>query len=111
MKITTQGHENYFLIAIDGELDASSSILLDKELEAVVDRKEPVVLVDCEHLSYISSAGLGVFMSYLQDFKENDMRLALFQVSEKVRGVFAVLGLDKLVTLVGSRADALAAVQ
>ena len=47
-------------------------------------------------MAYISSAGLGVFVSYLEDLKNRDGKFVLSHMKESVRDVFTILGLDKL---------------
>ena len=106
MEISTLREDSFCIIVINGELDASSSILLDKAIESVVSQHETNILVDCKNLNYISSAGLGVFMSYLQDFQDKNVSLVLFGLNEKVRNVFEILGLDQLLTIVLSKEEA-----
>jgi len=106
MKISSDKEGDYFILAIDGDLDASSCILLDKAISEAVEKEEKKIIVDCGRLSYISSAGLGVFMSYIQDFENNSISLALFQVSDKVKKVFEILGLDELINIVGTKEEA-----
>lgn len=106
MEISTLREDSFCIIAINGELDASSSILLDKAIESVVSQHEANILVDCKNLNYISSAGLGVFMSYLQDFQDKNISLVLFGLNDKVRNVFEILGLDQLLTIVLSKEEA-----
>jgi len=95
-------------LKIDGDVDASSSIQLDESMSASMEGVNRKILVDCSSLNYISSAGLGVFMSYLEDIDSKNIRLALFGLSEKVHNVFEILGLDQLLTIVKSKEEALA---
>lgn len=109
MKVTTQPSADSLTLLLDGELDASSAIVLDTELakpEILTYRK---VLVDCAKLSYISSAGLGVFISHLQPLQDKDVKLIFFNMQEKVFNVFEILGLDALMTIVPTQAEAVAA--
>jgi anti-sigma B factor antagonist len=106
MRITTVKENEYYLIAIEGDLDASSSIQLDQAIEEAVSKKETKIIVDCSQLEYISSAGLGVFMSYIQDFQANNISLVLCHLSEKVRNVFQILGLDELIKIVNTKEEA-----
>ena len=59
------------IIALIGEIDASSSIELDLAIAKSVGEGFTKIMVDCGALEYISSAGLGVFMSYIEEFKED----------------------------------------
>lgn len=108
MKITQQTSENTLTLTLDGELDASSSVLLDTELSQPDILHNKKVLIDCQRLNYISSAGLGVFISHLQRFQDAGVKLAFFNMQEKVHNVFEILGLDSLMTIVPSEAEAVA---
>jgi anti-sigma B factor antagonist len=107
MNITTVKEDQFYTISIEGELDASSSILLDNTLTEAFTQKENKILVDCSRLNYISSAGLGVFMSYLQDFENNGISMALYNMNDKVRNVFTILGLDNLIKIVPNKEEAI----
>ena len=63
------------IIALIGEIDASSSIELDLSIAKSVGEGYTKILVDCSALEYISSAGLGVFMSYIEEFKDRNIRM------------------------------------
>ncbi|SHI67104.1 anti-sigma B factor antagonist [Hymenobacter daecheongensis DSM 21074] len=108
MKITQQSTENTLILSLDGELDASSSVLLDTELTKPEVLNYQKVLINCQRLNYISSAGLGVFISHLQQFQDADVKLIFFNMQEKVHNVFEILGLDALMTIVPSEAEATA---
>lgn len=108
MKIAQHSSENTLTLVLDGELDASSSVLLDAELAKPETLKYHKVLIDCQRLNYISSAGLGVFISHLQQFQDSHVKLIFFNMQEKVHNVFEILGLDALMTIVPSEAEATA---
>ncbi len=94
------------LLQLEGELDASSSVGLDDVLTAPTVTDYQRVLIDCQRLDYISSAGLGVFISNLQRFQDAGTTLVFFGMQEKVYNVFEILGLDALLTIVGTEAEA-----
>ncbi|RPD50012.1 anti-sigma factor antagonist [Hymenobacter sediminis] len=108
MKITQQSTENSLTLSLDGELDASSSVVLDTELSKPEILRNQKVLINCRQLNYISSAGLGVFISHLQRFQDAGVKLVFFNMQEKVHNVFEILGLDSLMTIVPSEAEATA---
>jgi anti-sigma B factor antagonist len=106
MEIKVNKEGQILILIIDGDLDASSAILLDQEIENALKQEETKILVNCTQLEYISSAGLGVFMSYLQDFEEKQVEIVLFGMSEKVHNVFKILGLDNLLRIVNTKEEA-----
>ncbi|WP_242923440.1 STAS domain-containing protein [Pontibacter liquoris] len=107
MKITNEVKESTIIMTLDGELDASSSVVLDEELSDPAIMKYSKVLVDCKNLHYISSAGLGVFISHLQRFEDAQIKLIFFNMQDKVRNVFEILGLDLLMTIVSNYEEAI----
>lgn len=94
------------IIAPVGEIDASSSIELDLAIAKSVGDGFTKVLIDCSGLEYISSAGLGVFMSYIEEFKEKNIKMVLFGMSEKVANTFQILGLNELLNIVKDKEEA-----
>lgn len=109
MKVTTHTTADTLTLVLDGELDASSAVVLDAELNKpeIVNYKK--ILIDCQRLSYISSAGLGVFISHLQRLQDSDVKLVFFNMQEKVFNVFEILGLDSLMNIVPTEQEAQAA--
>ena len=87
------------IIALIGEIDASSSIELDLSIAKSVGEGFKKILVDCSALEYISSAGLGVFMSYIEEFKDRNIKIVLFGMNDKVANTFSILGLNELLQI------------
>lgn len=100
----------YCEVKVSGEVDASSSIHLDEALtEAMAESKH--ILVDLSDLNYISSAGLGVFMSNIQRIESESIQFVLYGMKEKVQEVFQILGLDQLLVIKNEKKEALEAVK
>lgn len=93
------------LIQVIGEVDASSSIHLDNAMREAIDKSTDII-ADLSELIYISSAGLGVFMSYLQELEANQQKFILCGLNEKVLEVFQILGLDQLLIIKDNLAEA-----
>jgi len=97
-------------LKLRGEVDASSSINLDNAIKDAKTEGHKKILIDAQELHYISSAGLGVFMSYIKDFEKEQVKLVLFGLNEKVMNVFKMLGLDQLLLIESNVDDALRSV-
>jgi anti-sigma B factor antagonist len=93
-------------IAIIGEIDASSSIELDLAIAKSVGDGFKKILVDCSALEYISSAGLGVFMSYIEEFHDKKIVMVLFGLKDKVENTFKILGLADLLQIKENKLEA-----
>ena len=94
------------VIILIGEIDASSSIELDLAIAKSVGEGFSKILIDCSALEYISSAGLGVFMSYIEEFKDRNVKMVLFGMSDKVANTFSILGLNELLKIGRDKVEA-----
>jgi anti-sigma B factor antagonist len=108
LEITLTKNESYTLIRLNGEVDASNSVELDQAMQEILAAGTKKIMVDGSTLEYISSAGLGVFMSYLEDFQDKSIAFVIFGLNEKVQNVFHILGLDQLITIEKDQHEALA---
>ena len=105
--IKSTKEEDYMVIEVTGEVDASSSINLDSAINKAIESGETRLLIDCHRLNYISSAGLGVFMSHIQDLENEKIKMVIYGLNEKVVNVFQILGLDELLKIVDKKAQAI----
>lgn len=110
MNLSTEKEQGVHIIHIEGDLDASSSIILDTAMYEAISRLEKHILINCAKLNYISSAGLGVFMSHLSDLEEKNIFFGLYGMSEKVKNVFEILGLQQLINNYTNKEEALQAI-
>ena len=99
MEIHTNKKGDSYTIYLCGELDASTAESVEKNLDEVVLLKPDQIKVNCQDLQYISSRGLGVFISRFQEIKEKQIEFFLFNMSEQIFYVFRVLGLGELMDL------------
>jgi anti-sigma B factor antagonist len=110
LKIEKSQARNHVCLELIGEVDASNSVELDESIQEVLQDNPGRILVDGTQLEYISSAGLGVFMSYLDEFEEKNIHLVIFGLNQKVHQVFHILGLDQLITIKPTEEEALATI-
>ncbi len=102
MEIKEQRHEAFVTLTPMGDLDANSSVILDEKIQAMLETGDHHIHVDGSEISYISSAGLGVFVSHLEEIKQMNGNLIISGLSAGVKDVFVLLGLDRLLTIVDS---------
>lgn len=107
LDISIQEEHPHHIIKIQGEIDASNSVQLDEKIRELAEQGSCSILVDGAQLEYISSAGLGVFMSYLEEFQEKEIQLKIYGLTPKVFEVFRILGLDQLISILPTKEAAL----
>lgn len=91
---------NCLKLTIKGDLDANTAIEMDEIIKQAYNNKYFKIFVNCSGLNYISSAGLGVFISYLDDIKTEGGFFVLYNMSASVYNIFELLGLHKLLNIV-----------
>ena len=91
-KIHHREGEGVSVIELKGYLDAHTAPDLETAFQKLLTEKKYNVVVNCRDLSYISSAGLGVFMAYVEDIRKNFGDIKLTNMSPKVYNVFDLLG-------------------
>ena len=106
MNIVNIKESTYTLLSLSGELDALSSIDLDDQIKKTFGSGEVNILINLKDLLYISSAGLGVFMSYIKDLESSKKQLILFGLNEAIFSTFEILGLHHIISIVESRQEA-----
>ncbi len=84
------------VLEISGELDAHTASKLEDSLKTLIDKNRHNIIVNCSDLEYIASAGLGVFMAYIEDVRGLGGDIKLTNMNERVYNVFDLLGFPTL---------------
>ncbi|HEV7764344.1 MAG TPA: STAS domain-containing protein [Thermoanaerobaculia bacterium] len=88
------------VLALDGFLDAHTAPEFEKAIQDEIDADHLQLIVDCSKLTYISSAGLGVFMGFIEELRERGGDIKICGLSPKVDQVFEILGFHALYDIV-----------
>jgi len=91
-KIDVRETNNIHVLDLKGYLDAHTAPDLEKAFQNLLESNKYNIVVNCKDLTYISSAGLGVFMAYIEDVRKNNGDIKLSNMSPKVYNVFDLLG-------------------
>jgi anti-sigma B factor antagonist len=81
---------------LKGYLDAHTAPTLENNFTQLIDTNRYKIVVNFDELAYISSAGLGVFMAYIEKIRENSGDIKLSNMSDKVYNIFDLLGFPLL---------------
>ena len=92
--IKDQGNIN--IVYLKGFLDAHTAPSLENTFSGLVDKGRYKIVVNFKDLAYISSAGLGVFMAFIEKIRENNGDIKLSSMSDKVFNIFDLLGFPLL---------------
>jgi anti-sigma B factor antagonist len=95
-KIAHREHQAINVLELKGYLDAHTAPKLEEAFQTLMKSQRFKIVVNCRDLSYISSAGLGVFMAFIEDVRSNKGDIKLTNMSSKVYNVFDLLGFPLL---------------
>ncbi|KAB8137948.1 STAS domain-containing protein [Gracilibacillus oryzae] len=86
-------------VKLAGEIDAYTAPKLKEALLPLVKKANVTVIVDLEHVNYMDSTGLGVFISALKAAKEYESELKLVSLQDRVHRLFEITGLENIINI------------
>ena len=108
MDLTTDRKEGVLTARVGERIDGSNATEFGEAIRAAIDENDRAVLIDCENLGYISSAGLRIVLMIAKTLSSRNAGFALCSMSDPIRDVFRISGFDKIIAIHPSRAEALA---
>ncbi len=108
MEITASNQNDITVLALQGRLDGIASPQLEQRLDALLAGGARKVVFDCTALTYVSSAGLRVFLSGAKKLKSAGGRTAFAALTPAVHEVFELSGFHEVLAVHPSAADATA---
>lgn len=89
-------HGGYLVIEVEGRIDGLTSPVLDKAFEQASENGSHRIVTDFSQVSYISSAGLRIFLKAQKKLKPVGGEIILMSMKESAADVFRVSGLHEL---------------
>lgn len=108
MESRTRSEGGYTIIELEGEVDLSCSPKARKEILAVLNAGQQL-LVDLSAVSYIDSSGVASLVEGYQAAKKKKLKFGLIGVSQAAIGVLKLARLDKVFPIHASVAERLQA--
>jgi anti-sigma B factor antagonist len=106
----TQTHRNDIaILEPSGYLDLHTVPEFENAIRALLGAEQYKIIVDMNKLTYISSAGLGVFMGFIEEIREHNGDIKLCALPPRVFKVFDLLGFPTLFNIYDTLEEALAA--
>ena len=104
--VNVRGVGSVSVIDLKGYLDAHTAPDLENAFNMLLEENKYKVVVNFNDLTYISSAGLGVFMAYVETMRENSGDIKFSNMKESVYSIFDLLGFPVLYEFFKHEADA-----
>ena len=110
MEITTESENGVLIARAEGRIDGANARDFESAVLAAVRECKGAFLIDCEELSYISSAGLRAMLLIAKALAKREVPFALCSLSDPVAEIFQISGFDQIISIHRSRDEALGAV-
>ena len=110
MEISTETRNGALIAKAEGRIDGANARDFESAVQSAVRDCEGPVIIDCENLSYISSAGLRAILLIAKTLGKRKVKFALCALSEPIAEIFQISGFDQIISTHSSRDEALAAV-
>jgi anti-anti-sigma factor len=95
------------VLHLTGRLDFTTSPILENQLNLLFKLKIKYLVFDCRALIYVSSAGLRLFISTLRHLQKQGGSVAVAELSQPVRELFRLAGLDGIFLIQDSVEEAI----
>lgn len=84
------------VLDLNGYLDAHTAPELENAFDKLIKENNYRTVVNFKELSYISSAGLGVFMAFVETMRDNKGDIKFTNMTDSVYNIFDLLGFPLL---------------
>lgn len=98
--LQTSQQDGLSILTLEGFVDAHTAPQFESAVQTEMDAGRTKIIVDCSKLNYISSAGLGVFMSFIEELREIGGDIKICGLTPKVKHTFDILGFQDIFDMV-----------
>jgi anti-sigma B factor antagonist len=106
MELYTRDNENVRIISIEGAVSYFEDEYFCDYVNKRVDSGKDVIL-DCSKLTYLNSTGFGSLLVLYKKQKNNNRKLALYQVNPDVYSLFETTKLTSILEIYDNEEEAL----
>jgi anti-anti-sigma factor len=85
------------IVDINGVVDTGTTLILDDHLSSLIRDQHYKLVLNMGEVSYVSSAGWGLFISLLQKTREHGGDIKLASLNNDVKNVFNLLAFSNLI--------------
>lgn len=85
------------VVRVDGVVDTITASELENILEKLINQSRYKILVDLGGVEYISSAGWGIFISRIQEIRENEGDIRLVNMIPNVYEIYELLEFENII--------------
>lgn len=111
MNVTSRTEDGVVIVSVEGRVhrERARQFMLEAKL-AIGDQWGGRVLLDCQKMTYISTAGLREVLLIAKKISRHEGRFAICTLAEGIDRAFEVIGFDQIIDIHKSSEAALASI-
>jgi anti-sigma B factor antagonist/stage II sporulation protein AA (anti-sigma F factor antagonist) len=109
MNIEERREGHVVVFSIEGRLDHAGAEIFDAHVSRLIEAGERALVVDFHGIDFVASMGIRALIRPYQALAQQGGRIAVARLSDTVRGVFRVAGIDQAIPIYDSVEAAVAA--
>ena len=107
MQLHIEPLDGTLVVAVEGRIDGANAMEFQSAVHEALGENKGPLLIDCETLAYLSSAGLRAFLSIAKLVHSKRGKFAICSLSSMVAQIFQISGFDRIIATHPTREDAL----
>jgi len=107
MEIDVKILDNLKIISLTGDLNANTSGEAESKIIQLIMGGNRKLIIDLEHLNYISSAGLRIFLASNKLIRKTDGEIRFCSLNHTVKEVFEISGFNMIFKFYPDQASAI----
>lgn len=96
MNTTIQEIDGNMVAILEGRLDTEAAPDTEKALQPLYECENQDIIIECEKLEYIASAGLRILLSLLKSAKPKGCHVYISRLSDDLQQIFSITGFTNL---------------
>lgn len=109
MKLQYIKKENAVIVYLHGHVDLTVTASIEKTIDKLISSEpESHFLLNMKAVDYVSSAGLGIFISLMNSLKKRNKKLAFCSIDPDVKKIFKVVKLTEVFDIFKTEGEAIA---
>ena len=110
VEIQVDEFKGVLIISVSGEIKGLGGREFHRAIFQEIQGQEAPIVLDLEGLTYINSMGLRSILLVAKKQQENKVKFAVCSLSKPMRKVFEITCFDRIMPVLNSRSEAIAAV-
>ena len=99
MKINQKNNKGIEIFSVKGSIDFNTSEEFETLMTASLEKGQKKVILNLEHLDYITSEGIRIIMQTDKDLKHMGGKIVLCALQDFVKKVFEITCMDEYLTI------------